>query len=1009
MTPQIALDLSLDGIVVMSRADDGTWWREGIVRLDADNMAEQLTRMRARCAARVGEEFTTLLIIPDSQILFTSLERDDRDPKVTIRSLLRGRTPYEVEDLAFDYIQRGDRLQVAVVALETLLEAESFAAGFGFRPVALVANPQDSTYPGLPRFGQTGLASDLLAGEKLDLDIEDGFEIVPAPNAPEMPEEEVAAAPEPEEPPAAEPVAEDAPVEAGPAEVATDDAPPAEEPPAPETPEPVTVEDAPAEESAAPEEAAAIEAVPSDDTPADAGPEDAMPVAAPPPEAPTPVPPAARAAPVAAEDAPQKPETPPLATPAAPAFSTKRRGEPVMSAPKAEPLARITPRLSATPPVVATPAPAETPSAEPATVTLSEAAPARPGSGALAGLMGVLRRDATQGDAPDEPEADPDASALALPGLARERVLEPRRRNGKLGLALTLSLLALMGIVALWAVLLDDDPATDVAGDAPATSTPEATALLLPEETPEDAPVPQEEDLASLLPTPRPESPETPATAPEVVSPPLPLGGDEEARETAEAEPPAETPDTEAPEAVAEAPQPPVEAETTEDAAADTEATEPETETAELTPEGPVTESALPDAAEETTEAPAESEGGEEIAAVDPAPEDSTLDATATAEAPAETPAPVGTAAATAAAPEVESAALPEAGTETAALDVTPQPDAAPAEDAAPATEDAGAELAAAGDDTPPTAPAATTDAAEAPDAEAPPAEPEIELVTATPEGTAAPGGYTVVAGRPDVMPVARVSTRGAVETPEAAPEETAERTALRRVLPTQRPAREGTDAETAGESDDAPLAGGLSREELTRVRPRQRPEDRSGAAAETGTTGDDTDAAVQAAAAAAAASLAQSAEAPPPEPVSRLALASSDRPSGRPRSVERAAARIVTQRREQATAAAASSSSQSSSPAPAAARSGQTIRSAGGSVARAATQRNAIRLRDTNLIGVYGRPNARRALVRLSNGRYVKVEVGDRLNRGRVTAIGDSQLVYQRGGRNVTLRLPRS
>ena len=229
MTPLIALDLSLDGIVVMSRApegpDHGKWWREGIVRLDADDMSEQLRRMRARCAARVGEDFTTILIIPESQILFTSLERDDRDPKVTIRSLLKGRTPYPVEDLTFDFVQRGDRLQVAVVALETLLEAESFAADFGFRPVALIGSAGDNTYPGIPDFGPTGIAAGLLDGDRLTLGIEDGFTVTLPPSPPEIPE------------------AVDQPVEAEPH--ASEAAPDVSEPIAAPTPAPVLPEAVP--------------------------------------------------------------------------------------------------------------------------------------------------------------------------------------------------------------------------------------------------------------------------------------------------------------------------------------------------------------------------------------------------------------------------------------------------------------------------------------------------------------------------------------------------------------------------------------------------------------------------------------------------------------------------------------------------------------------------------------------------------------------------------------------
>ncbi|MEJ8559913.1 hypothetical protein QTO30_00710 [Yoonia sp. GPGPB17] len=77
------------------------------------------------------------------------------------------------------------------------------------------------------------------------------------------------------------------------------------------------------------------------------------------------------------------------------------------------------------------------------------------------------------------------------------------------------------------------------------------------------------------------------------------------------------------------------------------------------------------------------------------------------------------------------------------------------------------------------------------------------------------------------------------------------------------------------------------------------------------------------------------------------------------------------------------------------------------GGVARAATQEDAIRLREINLIGVYGRANARRALVRLSNGRYVRVEVGSALDGGQVTAIGEDALNYVKRGRTYALEVP--
>lgn len=76
-------------------------------------------------------------------------------------------------------------------------------------------------------------------------------------------------------------------------------------------------------------------------------------------------------------------------------------------------------------------------------------------------------------------------------------------------------------------------------------------------------------------------------------------------------------------------------------------------------------------------------------------------------------------------------------------------------------------------------------------------------------------------------------------------------------------------------------------------------------------------------------------------------------------------------------------------------------------SVARQATLDNAINLRKINLIGVYGTPANRRALVRLPSGSYKKLKVGDRVDGGRVLAISDSELRYQKGGRNLTLKIP--
>ena len=79
------------------------------------------------------------------------------------------------------------------------------------------------------------------------------------------------------------------------------------------------------------------------------------------------------------------------------------------------------------------------------------------------------------------------------------------------------------------------------------------------------------------------------------------------------------------------------------------------------------------------------------------------------------------------------------------------------------------------------------------------------------------------------------------------------------------------------------------------------------------------------------------------------------------------------------------------------------------GTVAGNATFRNAINLRQTNLIGIYGTASKRHALVRLGSGQYKKVKVGDRLDGGTVAAITDTELRYQKGGRMLALKMPRS
>ncbi|MDT8328629.1 MAG: hypothetical protein RQ750_14810, partial [Roseovarius sp.] len=265
-------------------------------------------------------------------------------------------------------------------------------------------------------------------------------------------------------------------------------------------------------------------------------------------------------------------------------------------------------------------------------------------------------------------------------------------------------------------------------------------------------------------------------------------------------------------------------------------------------------------------------------------------------------------------------------------------------------------------------------------------------FVLATPGGALTPDGVLVRAGppprSPPDMPARAVPLPGIEQTAEAL----AEQKRLGDIRPRPRPGN-------LAEQQERGALSGRTRSELAALRPKTRPQSVIQAAANA-TAAVNSAAAASAAAAvldssAVAAALAEAVETPEPETRGTAqAVLASLKPKPRPGNFETIVRR--------------------SQPAPAPEPSKQTARSAAppipttASVARQATARNAINLRDVNLIGVYGNPKNRRALVRLSNGRYQKVQIGDRLNGGRVSAIGDTELRYKKSGRDVVLRMPK-
>ncbi|MCB1342803.1 MAG: hypothetical protein KDK24_17385 [Pseudooceanicola sp.] len=77
-------------------------------------------------------------------------------------------------------------------------------------------------------------------------------------------------------------------------------------------------------------------------------------------------------------------------------------------------------------------------------------------------------------------------------------------------------------------------------------------------------------------------------------------------------------------------------------------------------------------------------------------------------------------------------------------------------------------------------------------------------------------------------------------------------------------------------------------------------------------------------------------------------------------------------------------------------------------SPATIATEKAALNLRETALLGTLTGANDRKALIRHPGGRIDKVSLGDRVAGATVTAIGDGELHLTRNGQTKTLTLPK-
>ncbi|WP_323715609.1 hypothetical protein [Paracoccus aminovorans] len=154
---EYALSFSEDAVHLQRRepASDAevrpSWRHLGSVEFDSPDFREEFVRLRLMAGG--DEALPVTLLIPDDQILYTTLTvapGADRDRAVG--KALDGLTPYAIEDLAFDWEGDGDSVRVAAVARQTLREARDFAAQYGFEGQGFRAAPAEDSFAGEPIF-----------------------------------------------------------------------------------------------------------------------------------------------------------------------------------------------------------------------------------------------------------------------------------------------------------------------------------------------------------------------------------------------------------------------------------------------------------------------------------------------------------------------------------------------------------------------------------------------------------------------------------------------------------------------------------------------------------------------------------------------------------------------------------------------------------------------------------------------------------------------------------------
>lgn len=969
MKPAFALDFRDTTVRLLHRTGAG-WQEVGQVSLDAPDLTEALGYLRATALGLSPRGISTKLVIPNDQILYTQVHAPGPDAakrRSQIKAALEGRTPYAVKDLVFDWWGNGPDVQVAVIAKETLAEAEAFAADNRFNPVSFVAAPENGTFKGEPWFGPSSLAPSLLApGEKVERDqdpvqvIQRSFAPEPAKPAPvpAMPEPEpvetvAPEAREPEEILAEEFVDE---VSAAALNAPLDLSEPEPEPevePEPEyEPEP--------EPQPAPEELPAPLPEP-DYPPAPVFVPEDLPLFSPPPvEIP-----ASDPAPVSYPDRDLRPAISAamaavqMAEEAPMALDVVQEEQPLSEG--AVPVASV-PVIDPTiaddiPPPVASPLQMAFSSRRGADAQPRAAAAAKPPVLGGAPSAKIVARPSAARPLPP-----------ATPGVTAPRPATPPRLSFGDEPKTAAATKALRGLGALVT-------APGIAGSKPRKSVPPPTV-----------PDPRIAPIAGN--PPKPTAPKTDQTANPAQRPGIGLGG-----------------------RVA-----PVRG-------------KPRHLGLILTGILLLLLALVAAWSSFSLSSWQGSDTGIETAAVDsgadvPAPEDEMLADMQDPEAIADGAA-IDTIGSDLALTEGDPADLPPADLATTdATDVPQDLAAAPATEVATETASGSAPAADPQDeiflatmDAAPNAPDPLSlpqpDARGDPLPAAQPAPPPFGtvyqfdadgLIRPTPEGIITPEGVLLIAGKPPLLPPQRPATLAAAPDAANAGETAADAAvtapeaefpsdpALADKRPKARPAGLAAPATPEDDASLAPEAG-------TRVAS-LRPQPRPAAILAVATATEAAETAVQNASLAAAALNDPTA--------SPLAVAISRKPAARPadlsRAVEAAVAAAVRAPEPEAPAKDAAPEADNEPETASAAPKLPTS----ASVAKQATFKNAINLSKVNLIGVYGTQSNRYALVRQANGKYKKVRVGDSIDGGKVAAITASELRYQKGSKMLTLALPQ-